>query len=493
MKCFVALVVALALTVSGEVEKDEGVLVLTTDNFKETVDAAQYILVEFYAPWCGHCKALKPEYEAAAKKLVEQGSEILLGKVDATQQQSLAEDHGVRGYPTLKFFRNGVASEYTGGRTGDEIVNWLNKKTGPPAVDLDDVEKAKKFIEDNEVAVIGYFSDKESETAKEFLKAAESIEDIPFGISSADDVKSHIEADKDGVVLFKKFDEGRVAYPSELKHAEISSFVTANSLPLVVEFSHETAQKIFGGDIKSHVLIFAGKSGDKFAEAKTAAATVAKDHKGQMLFVVIDTDEEEHARILEFFGMKTEDVPAMRIIQLADEMTKFKPPTNEINEDTIRSFAKDFLAGSLKQHLLSQDLPDDWNKTPVWVLVSTNFDDVAMDKAKDVLVEFYAPWCGHCKQLAPIFDQLGEKFGDRDDIVIAKIDSTANELEHTKIQSFPTLKLYKKETNEVVDYKGARTLDAIAEFMESGGVTKDAASEQDEEEEEEDVHNKDEL
>jgi len=131
-----------------------------------------------------------------------------------------------------------------------------------------------------------------------------------------------------------------------------------------------------------------------------------------------------------------------------------------------KKFVSAFQEGKLKQHLMSEEIPEDWDKEPVKVLVGKNFHDVAMDVEKDVLVEFYAPWCGHCKQLAPIWDKLGEKYADNENIVIAKMDSTANELEEVKVQGFPTIKLFKKGTNEIVDYNGDRTVEGFSKFLD---------------------------
>jgi len=193
--------------------------------------------------------------------------------------------------------------------------------------------------------------------------------------------------------------------------------------------------------------------------------------------------------------MKKDEVPAARLIKLADEMAKYKPKTQVLeSESEMRQFVQDFLDEKLKQHLLSQDLPEDWDKNPVKVLVASNFDEVAFDKEKDVLVEFYAPWCGHCKQLAPIYDQLAEKFADNSAVVVAKVDSTINEMEHTKINSFPTIKLYKKGDNKVVEYNGERTLEGLSKFLETDGSYGQAAPDEAEEaDEDDDAPKKDEL
>lgn len=69
------------------------------------------VLVEFYAPWCGHCKSLAPEYAAAATA-VKDVAGLKIAKVDATEAKDVAGKYEIKGFPTLKFFKNGKASDY---------------------------------------------------------------------------------------------------------------------------------------------------------------------------------------------------------------------------------------------------------------------------------------------------------------------------------------------------------------------------------------------
>jgi len=463
------LLALVAVAFSADITEEDDVLVLTTSNFDGAIKDNQYVLVEFYAPWCGHCKALAPEYAKAAKALKDEKSEIKLGKVDATVETKLGDQFSVRGYPTLKFFRNGQPIEYTGGRDAQSIVQWVKKKTGPAAKRLTTVEEAKAFQDSADVVVVGFFKKDHSHKAKTFLDVAAALDDTPFAITSDDAVYKEYKQTSDGVVLLKKFDDGRADFDGEYELKVLKNWIQVSSLALVNEFTQESAGKLFGGEIKSHNLLFISKASDAFQKTYDSFKEAAKQFKGKILFVLINADVEDNHRIMEFFGLKKDDVPNLRLISLEEDMTKFKPDFKDITTDNVAKFTQDYLDKKLKPHLLSEEIPDDWDKKPVKYLVSKNFEDVVKKSKKNVLVEFYAPWCGHCKQLAPIWDQLGDKYKDHKDIVIAKMDATANELEDIKVHSFPTIKYFPADSNKVVDYTGERTLDGFSKFLESGG------------------------
>ena len=308
--------------------------------------------------------------------LADKESTIKLAKVDATEESKVAEKFEVRGYPTLKFFKNGKDQEYNGGRTADTIVSWLEKKTGPPAKTLETVEAAKAFVEENSIAIIGFFKDGASDAAKAFLATADSMDDYPFAVTAEEAVFAEYKLEKDNVVLFKKFDDGRNDLEGEVTEEALAKFISGNALPLVVEFNQDTAQKIFSGEVKSHLLLFLSASSEDFAAKTDIAREIAKEYKGEMLFVTINTDEEDHKRIMEFFGMEESELPSMRIIKLEEDMSKFKPASTELSDSNIRAFVKSYLAGELKPHLMSEEIPEDWDKEPVKVLVAKNFEEV---------------------------------------------------------------------------------------------------------------------
>ena len=148
-------------------------------------------------------------------------------------------------------------------------------------------------------------------------------------------------------------------------------------------------------------------------------------------------------------------------------MTKYKYVSPSINAADIKSFLAAFIDGSLKPALLSQETPADWDAKPVKVLTGNNFADVALNPSKSVFVKFYAPWCGHCKELAPTWDTLAENFASNTDIVIAKMDSTLNELADVKVTSYPTLIYFPKgDKATTVPFEGDRNLATLTAFLE---------------------------
>ena len=129
MKMLVLLSLLAFSTFAHEVEGN--VLVLTDANYEDALKENPFIFIKFYAPWCGHCKRLAPDWEKAATALKERGSSVRIAKMDCTVETVTCGKNNVRGYPSLNWFENGQqVNKYAGKRNVENIIEYALMESG---------------------------------------------------------------------------------------------------------------------------------------------------------------------------------------------------------------------------------------------------------------------------------------------------------------------------------------------------------------------------
>ncbi|KAJ6786572.1 hypothetical protein PWT90_09334 [Aphanocladium album] len=449
---------------------DSDVTQLTKDTFDDFVKANDLVLAEFFAPWCGHCKALAPEYEEAATTLKEK--DIKLAKIDCTEEADLCQTHGVEGYPTLKVFRGlDNVSPYGGQRKAAAITSYMVKQS-LPAVSTLEKDTLEEFKTADKVVVVAYVAEDDKTSADVFKTVAEKHRnDYLFG-SVADAALAEAEGVKaPAVVVYKAFDEGKNIFKGKKFDADaIEEFAKSAATPLIGEIGPETYAGYMSAGLPL-AYIFAETDEERETLTKALKA-VAEKHKGKVNFGTIDAKAfGAHAGNL---NLKTDKFPAFAIQDIEGNKKFPFDQEKEITEKTIGKFVSDYVAGKIEPSIKSEPIPDSQDG-PVTVVVAKNYDDIVLDDKKDVLIEFYAPWCGHCKALAPKYDLLGEAFKQsefKDKVTIAKVDATLNDVPDD-ISGFPTIKLYPAgDKKNPVTYNGARTPEDLVEFIKENGKHK---------------------
>lgn len=456
----------------------EATLVLTKDNFDETVNEADIILVEFYAPWCGHCKRLAPEYEKAAKELGKRTPPIPLAKVDATAETELAKRFDVSGYPSLKIFRKGKAFEYNGPREKYGIVDYMIEQAGPPSKQIQAIKQVQEFLKDgDDVILIGVFKGDQDPDYQLYQDAANNLrEQYKFHHTFSSEISNFLKVAPGKLVVmqpekFQSHYEPKV-HVLDLKQStdvvEMKEFVLKHTLPLV---GHRTTSN----DAKRYTrkpLVIVYYSVDFSFDYRVATQywrnkvlMVAKDFP-EYTFAI--ADEDDFSSEIKDLGLldSGEDVNAAIF---DEEGKKYAMEPEEFDSDVLKEFVLSFKKGKLKPVLKSQPVPKN-NKGPVKVVVGKTFESIVMDPNNDVLIEFYAPWCGHCKKLEPIYTELGKKYKDQKNLVIAKMDATANDISdsHYKADGFPTI-YFAPSNNKKSPIKyqnGQRDLEHLSKFLE---------------------------
>ena len=447
------------------VEND--VIILTDSTFDKAVAKYDYLLVLFYAPWCGHCKKFHPEYEKAAKTLRKEN--LYLSKVDATVEKKLAEKFEIQGFPTVKLFIKGEAIEYTGGRKEQEVINWMRKKTGPATKLIQSTEDIDKLKKDNDVVLI-YFGNNKNEL-DEYTKVARKNEDFPFANVENEEIAKKLGIKMGTVVMFRNFEEPQKELSGSLTSKKIEEFIDSFSSPKVMGFDEKAAQIIFGKAIPA-IILYCDKNSDKWDEYRKLMETISDKIGGKLKVVQTDIKEGMASRLAEYIGVKESDLPSVRIADTRIDLKKYNME-GEINEKNILKFIEDWENNKLKPHLKSAEEPKE-NNADVFVVVGKTYEKEVINNDKDVMLLFYAPWCGHCKALHPKYEEVAKKLKEKNPkLLLAKIDATENEVENINISGFPTVKFYpgNKKNKAPIDYNGDRSVNDMIKFIKTNAAT----------------------
>ncbi|KAL1129971.1 hypothetical protein AAG570_012915 [Ranatra chinensis] len=410
----------------------------------------------FYAPWCGHCKKLKPEFEKAASILQTNDPPVTLAKVDCTEAgKDTCNKFSVTGYPTLKIFRNGG------------IVKYMKSQVGPSAKLLKSKDEFEKFLNEPDVSVVGFF--KSASPLKDaYQKVADSLrEKFRFSITEEQDILSQ-NSIENGVKLFRpkhlhnKFEPSSLEYSGDANKDSLEKWLKKNIHGLVDHRQRDNMEDFKNPLVVAYYNVDYSKNPKGTNYWRNRILKVAQNFASDFTFAVSAKDDFQHE--LNEFGY--DYVPSEKPIVFARSADNKKfAMSEEFSVENFESFLTKLKAGELEPYLKSEPIPEN-NDKPVTIAVAKNFEDVVTKNGKDTLIEFYAPWCGHCKKLAPVWDELGEKMAD-EDIAVVKMDATSNDVPSPyEVRGFPTLYWAPKDSkSSPVTYSGGRDLDDFVKYI----------------------------
>jgi len=336
------------------------VLELTPSNFDTVIGQGKPGLVEFFAPWCGHCKNLAPVYEELADAFVHAKNKVIVAKVDADGEgKPLGSKYGVTGYPTLKWFNaDGTHEPYEGGRDFDTLASFISEKSGvksnikpppPPDTLILDVHTFDEVALDTEKNVLVSFTAPWCGHCKSMKPTYEKVaqtfkpeSDCIVANIDADDKKNQAIAQRYGVSGFptmKFFPKGSseaVAYEGGRDEAAFVSFLNEKC---------GTHRAVGGGltDKAGRLAEFDALANKFFAAAADVRTTLFKD--ATALAETAGLKSKQYLRVMEKLANGTEgylekEAKRLESILKKRSLTPAKLDEIRIKANILRAFTE---------------------------------------------------------------------------------------------------------------------------------------------------------
>jgi len=390
--------------------------------------------------------------------------------------------------------------DYGGGGGYDDYGNG-GADTTPAFTLLDDVDSVKKFLadEDTEPAVIGFFNEETNKADIEaFEEAATTYRyEMRFAYSTEDDVRtaykakggSKVEVYKPPRFVADKYDKPKARYPGKTVDATaLGKFFKKKSIPLVGQKTWKSNDRYEAAGLPVLTLFAAvdlEKNAKGFDYYANRLRKVAVDHTDKLAFNI--GDKEDFSYLLDDYGL---ELPGKKDIGVGikDGANHFAM-AESFSVDNLRAFVAAYQAGSLTPKVKEEpdyssdagseddgygdDDEDDGEPSEVVTLTGDNFDEVVNAPGVDAMVEFYAPWCGHCMQLKPIYKKLAAAFKGTPTVAVAAMDATAHDPPAAfEVQGYPTIIFVKGDDKaNPVPYEGGRDLESMVDFIKANAAT----------------------
>jgi len=314
-----------------------------------------------------------------------------------------------------------------------------------------------------DVVIVGLFGS--ASDAEPFLKAAGQLrEDASFAHSISGALGKEL-----GVFLVRpknlqsKFEDAELKYDGKMEKGALADWVKKNYHGLCGHRTSDNAKDFKLPLVTAYYDVDYSKNVKGTNYWRNRVMKVAKNFP-QLNFAVSNKNDMQHEADEFGLDVMTADKP---LVGVKSDKGKFVMK-EAFAMDTFEQFLKDFEAGKVEPHLKSEPIPE--NDGPVKVAVAKNFEELVTNSKKDVLIEFYAPWCGHCKSLAPKYDELGEKMTG-EEVEIVKMDATANDVPPAySVSGFPTLFWLPADTKKPESYQGGREVDDFVKFISKKAV-----------------------
>ncbi|XP_051925897.1 protein disulfide-isomerase A3-like [Hippocampus zosterae] len=474
LRLLVAVPFLLASLFPPSLSSRSDVLVLGDADFDYLAAEHDTMLVKFYAPWCGHCKKLAPEFEEAAGKL--KGS-VQLAKVDCTAEPDTCSRFGVSGYPTLKIFRNGRDSaSYDGPRSAEGIFEFMMKQTGPDSAMLLTEEELQSFVQHHDASVVGVFSGEESTGLADFVKAAGLLRDqFRFAHTTRMKLAAPYGLQTEGVLLFRpprlanQFEDSVVVLRDFVSIPSLRRFIRDHIFGLCPHMTLENKDRLRARDLLTafYNLDYKRNAGGSNYWRNRVMKVVSK-YAGRGLFFSVANQRDFRAELEDQFGVGASDGADVPLVTVRTKAGHKYTMREEFTRDgaSLERFLDQYFAGQLKRYIKSEPIPDG-NAGAVQVVVAESFDAIVNQPDKDVLIQFYSPSCPRCKKLEPVYTALAETLSADANVVIAKMNAVDNDVPAGyDIQGYPSIYLAPAgKKADPIRYQGGRELRDFLRFL----------------------------